>query len=940
MKNATLIPNLLLAGAMTFVSAALATESVTWFEGGVDTSWPAQATGGQWYCQNLANLKWTETFVPSVDKKVPGVTLDNWAYVGLKFTAAERLSLGLGGGVTEASFSTTVLLTPIMKDDLPGFDADDKGGVILVHEDDGSLRYYVLAQSDEEKGSGANVWKRAGSIPRVSDDAPATIGIRLHQDGKRWLVDYTVNGATEASRVIALGLAPTLSALRFTGPCTVQALSGSYVAYPAWLDTENPVELAKYDTWAAKYGVTDVAQALQKAYLLDCANTAEAIAAAKLTAATVWFDGGVDARWPNHTVGGQWKDVGARTWSASAQGVGLGASATAMTFAAGEALALDTAAGQAGATVTTRVTFVPHTQLPAVESDDVTGLVLLQETNGFRYYVIAQQDEQTGAGANVWKATRDLPVLSAAPTTPATVSVRIFSRGGQCQAEYTVDGVAETAHVVAVGSTPTLGRVSYSGSGTLSYLAATLGGGDVEPHDHAWTATAAGSQLTATCTAENCPFVTAVLALTGTETKVADGTPLTATLEGSSAFVAKTGATVGSVAYFQGATQLSGAPTEAGSYEARVTVQLAGSAYTLTRALTISEPPPAARYDITVTTPSNGTLTTSPSGSVAAGTTVTVTATAAEGYTLAAITVNGSAIAGTTFTMPAEAVTVAATFEKKSGGDPQPEPMQMFYIGTTGYDSWADAYAAAKNGDTITVGKNAVFAVSGTAKSITIDLCGRDLEWTASGWGWDGLTVTDSVGSGQLTLSGYSRNVNGLKLDLSSLNKDQLTGGGIFWASASTEIKFPKGMTLAVCTARVGNASNGTRIVAQGVTYTYENGSWVGSGKVYPEWIDAASTAETGKYDAWAAAKGVTDPTAALEDAYLLNCANTAAAVETAKAAFQITSISVGANEAVVLGLPEGDFNGTVTVLGCETVNGTYHVKKVGDHFFKAVLGK
>ena len=52
---------------------------------------------------------------------------------------------------------------------------------------------------------------------------------------------------------------------------------------------------------------------------------------------------------------------------------------------------------------------------------------------------------------------------------------------------------------------------------------------------------------------------------------------------------------------------------------------------------------------------------------------------------------------------------------------------RMFYIGESGYDSWADAYAAASNGDTITVGANATMAISG-GKTVTIDLAGGTLD--------------------------------------------------------------------------------------------------------------------------------------------------------------------------------------------------------------------
>jgi uncharacterized repeat protein (TIGR02543 family) len=60
----------------------------------------------------------------------------------------------------------------------------------------------------------------------------------------------------------------------------------------------------------------------------------------------------------------------------------------------------------------------------------------------------------------------------------------------------------------------------------------------------------------------------------------------------------------------------------------------------------------------------NGTVT--PSKAVAAmGETIMLTVTPAEGYQTVSVTVNGAAIEGTTFEMPAENVTVSATFEPK-----------------------------------------------------------------------------------------------------------------------------------------------------------------------------------------------------------------------------------------------------------------------------------
>lgn len=71
---------------------------------------------------------------------------------------------------------------------------------------------------------------------------------------------------------------------------------------------------------------------------------------------------------------------------------------------------------------------------------------------------------------------------------------------------------------------------------------------------------------------------------------------------------------------------------------------------------------PPATYDITFATVENGTLETSVTNGIAAGTTVTVIATPATGYECTQITTNGTAITGTSFEMPAGDVEIGATF--------------------------------------------------------------------------------------------------------------------------------------------------------------------------------------------------------------------------------------------------------------------------------------
>ena len=73
--------------------------------------------------------------------------------------------------------------------------------------------------------------------------------------------------------------------------------------------------------------------------------------------------------------------------------------------------------------------------------------------------------------------------------------------------------------------------------------------------------------------------------------------------------------------------------------------------------------PEPATYNITFDEVENGTLETSVTNGIVAGTTVTVTATPATGYECTQITTNGSALVDTTtFKMPAKNVEIGATF--------------------------------------------------------------------------------------------------------------------------------------------------------------------------------------------------------------------------------------------------------------------------------------
>ena len=240
----------------------------------------------------------------------------------------------------------------------------------------------------------------------------------------------------------------------------------------------------------------------------------------------------------------------------------------------------------------------------------------------------------------------------------------------------------------------------------------------------------------------------------------------------------------------------------------------------------------------------------------------------------------------------------SATYTLTEPVDPPDPPSgdHAFYIGETGYDTWADVYAAAKNGDTIVVGKDSSFAMSGN-KQLTINLAGRTLEWESSGWMYGSLAFVDSVGGGELKLATGNRNVQGGTVDLSALAAAQLTGPGKFWTNGATVLKFPGDMSFADSTAKIDMGSNpiGEQIVVQGVTYTWDGTSWGGQAEI------------------------------------------------------AITGIAVKPDK-VEIGVT-GATGGTVTILGSETVNGTYSAlvtTKVADgvysvqvsdcRFFKATL--
>ncbi|MGN0846474.1 MAG: Ig-like domain-containing protein [Kiritimatiellia bacterium] len=105
----------------------------------------------------------------------------------------------------------------------------------------------------------------------------------------------------------------------------------------------------------------------------------------------------------------------------------------------------------------------------------------------------------------------------------------------------------------------------------------------------------------------------------------------------------------------------------------------------------------------------------------------------------------------------------------------------------------------------------------------------------------------------------------------------------------------------------------------------------------------ALATADGQKLAAWAKGNGSVSFDKAgdiILDAFLLNVANTEAAVNEAKPDFKIKSITVNADGTVTIEGPDGKYNGTVTIKGSATVDGEYKLPQddAAARFFKAFL--
>ncbi|MCR5413185.1 MAG: hypothetical protein K6F50_00465 [Kiritimatiellae bacterium] len=341
-------------------------------------------------------------------------------------------------------------------------------------------------------------------------------------------------------------------------------------------------------------------------------------------------------------------------------------------------------------------------------------------------------------------------------------------------------------------------------------------------------------------------------------------------------------------------------------------------------------------YGITITTPTNGTVSTSPATTAAEGATVTITAIPDTGYAVETITVTAAdespvEVTNGAFTMPAQEVTVAVTFAPSTVQVDVPTAVtDLVYDGTVktgvvsnaGYTlsgTW-EATDAGNYTATATLNTGYVWSDSSTDA--------KEIAWT----------IAKATATVELSLSVTSATYDSAKTTPGEYATPTVTAQGLTegtdysGAWDKTEVT-SEGGTFTYTVSPVDDSNYTFTSVSATLTIT------TGGGSSYPSYIDTTDTALKAKYDAWAQAQGVTDGED-YKDAFLLNCATDAETVAAAKAAFKFTSITIDSTGKVT--------TATTTGYGDSTYNGTVTVKQYSDPacttesetgtFFKAIL--
>lgn len=114
------------------------------------------------------------------------------------------------------------------------------------------------------------------------------------------------------------------------------------------------------------------------------------------------------------------------------------------------------------------------------------------------------------------------------------------------------------------------------------------------------------------------------------------------------------------------------------------------------------------------------------------------------------------------------------------------------------------------------------------------------------------------------------------------------------------------------------------------------------AGDLFNGITNALATADAKAVATWAEANNVAyaDKGSILPEAFLLNCANTQAAIDEAAANFKITAITVSGDTVTITPADGADYgNGKVVIEGTATLSPiSWHEKTDGDHFFRATL--
>ena len=115
------------------------------------------------------------------------------------------------------------------------------------------------------------------------------------------------------------------------------------------------------------------------------------------------------------------------------------------------------------------------------------------------------------------------------------------------------------------------------------------------------------------------------------------------------------------------------------------------------------------------------------------------------------------------------------------------------------------------------------------------------------------------------------------------------------------------------------------------------------AGDLFPGITNALATADAKAVATWAEANNVAYAAkgSILPEAFLLDCANTQAAIDEAAANFKITAITVSGDTVTIAPADGADYgNGKVVIEGATSLASpiSWHEKTTGDHFFRATL--